>query len=137
MAASFLLGPQASESAYYILKGTVSLKKAGAAKEVAKRGKGDVIGEMTFLLGDLPGVSVVAEGPCEAYVLKHSDLISMLSQDGAMSGQLFKTLATTLSDRISEASAKMRTEVVAKNAKKREQLVGRAPHRAPSAHLPI
>ena len=27
----------------------VSLKKQGASKEVAKRGKGDVIGEMTFL----------------------------------------------------------------------------------------
>mgnify|MGYP004222152649 FL=1 len=35
-----------------------------------------------------------------------------------MAGQLFKTLAVTLSDRIGEASSKMRTEVVAKNAKK-------------------
>ena len=39
-------------------------------------------------------------------------------QDGLMAGQLFKTLAVTLSDRIAEASSKMRTEVVAKNAKK-------------------
>ena len=38
-----------------------------------------------------------------------------------MAGQLFKTLAVALSDRISEASSKMRTEVVAKNAKKQEQ----------------
>ena len=60
----------------------VSLKKQGATKEVAKRAKGDVIGEMTFLLGDLPGVSVVAEGPCEAYVLKHSDLVEKLTQVG-------------------------------------------------------
>ena len=105
---------------------------------------------MTFLLGDVPGVSVVAEGPCEAYVLKHSDLVGMLTQvgprgvapkgccvvtkgwgcgrrwrprggtggwpqpqpspspspspwqDGLMAGQLFKTLAVTLSDRIGE-----------------------------------
>jgi len=112
---------KASDQCYYILKGTVSLKKQGASKEVAKRGKGDVIGEMTFLLGDVPGVSVVAEGPCEAYVLKHSDLVGMLTQDGLMAGQLFKTLAVTLSDRIGEASSKMRTEVVAKNAKKQEQ----------------
>jgi len=110
-----------SEAAFYIQKGTVSLKKAGATKEVAKRTKGDVIGEMTFLLGDVPGVSVVAEGAVEAYVLKHSDLIGMLAQDAAMSGHLFKMLATTLSSRIAEASAKMRTEVVAKNAKKAEQ----------------
>ena len=60
----------------------VSLRKQGAAKEVAKRTKGDVIGEMTFLLGDMPGVSVVAEVPCEAYVLKHSDLVGMLNQAG-------------------------------------------------------
>jgi len=110
-----------SDQCYYILKGTVSLRKQGTKKEVAKRSKGDVIGEMTFLLGDLPGVSVVAEGACEAYVLKHSDLVGMLSQDGSMAGQLFKTLAVALSDRISEASSKMRTEVVAKNAKKQEQ----------------
>ena len=38
-----------------------------------------------------------------------------------MAGQLFKTLAVTLSDRIGEASSKMRTEAVAKNAKKQEQ----------------
>ena len=115
---------QTSEAAYFIKKGSVSLRKEGSAKEVAKRGKGDLIGEMSLLLGDVPGVSVVAEGTVEAYVMEHSTLVAMLLEDPQLSGRMFKMLATTISERITEASAKMRSEVVAKNAKKDESKKG-------------
>ncbi len=113
-----------SESAIYIKKGNVLLKKSN--KEIARRGAGDLIGEMTFLLGDTPGVTVVAEGAVEAYVLTHSALVDQLRDDPRLSGKLFKMFATTLSDRIAEASAKMRAEVVAKRggSTKRGTVVG-------------
>lgn len=68
-----------SESAIYIRKGTAKLLKG--QKEVATRGKGDLIGEMTLLLGDLPGVTVVADTAVEAYVVQHSSLTENLAND--------------------------------------------------------
>ena len=70
--------------------------------------------------------TVVAEGAVEAYVLTHSALVDQLRDDPLLSGKLFKMFATTLSDRIAEASAKMRAEVVAKRggSPKRGTVVG-------------
>jgi CRP-like cAMP-binding protein len=51
----------ASEAAIYIRKGTVSLRKKDSVKELARRGKGEIVGEMTLLIGDVPGVSVIAD----------------------------------------------------------------------------
>ena len=106
---------QASDSAIFIRKGTATILKG--TKEVAKRSKGDLIGEMTLLLGDLPGSSVIAAGTVEAYVVQHSRLAEHIASDPEKCGRVFRMLASTLSDRISEASSKMRAEVVAKNAK--------------------
>ena len=72
---------------------------------------------MTLLLGDLPGVTVTATTAVEAYVVQHSDLAQSLMVDPTLCGRVFRMLASTLSERISEASAKMRSEVVAKNTK--------------------
>jgi len=117
---------KASDAAIFIKKGTVSVKKGGpAGKEVAKRGKGDLIGEMTLLLGDVPGVSIFAEGPVETLVVQHAALTESLISDPKNSARIFKMMATTMSDRIGEASAKMRAEVVAKNAS------SKAPKKAP------
>ena len=106
--------------AIYILKGTVSLHKGPQKKEIAKRGQGDLIGEMTLLLGDLPGVSAIAESAVEVYTVKHSALTESLIQDPKLCGKVFKMMAATLSERIGQASSKMRSEVVAKNTKRAE-----------------
>jgi len=111
-----------SENAVYIRKGTALVLKK--AKEVAKRGKGDLIGEMTLLLGDLPGVTIKAETAVEVYLVQHSALSEYLSEKPLECGRVFRMMASTLSERIGEASSKMRSEVVAKNAKK-------APKKAP------
>jgi len=109
-----------SDAAIYIRKGSVSLRKRASEKEIARRGKGDIIGEMTLLIGDVPGVSVIAETQVDVLRLEHAHLVAMLQQDPLLAGRLFRMLATTLSDRIAEASAKMRAEVVAKNTKKKD-----------------
>jgi len=109
-----------SDSAILIRKGVAKVVKKG--KEVAERKKGDLVGEMTLLLGDLPGVSIVAEGgPVEVYVVGHQALAETLQQDPTTCGRVFRMMAGTLSERISEASTKMRSEVVAKNAKKQDK----------------
>jgi len=105
-----------SDSAIFIRKGTCKILKG--TKEVAQRTKGDLIGEMTLLLGDLPGVTVQAEGPVDVYIVQHTSLTDKLVEDPKLCGRVFRMMAATLSERISEASSKMRSEVVAKSSKK-------------------
>jgi len=108
----------ASSSAIFIVSGAVSLKKASSDKEIARRGAGDLIGEMSLLLGEAPSISCIASGGAvTALLLEHGELLGMLRSDPAQAGSLFRLLATTLSDRIGEASAKMRQEVVSQNPK--------------------
>ena len=73
---------------------------------------------MTLLLGDVPGSSVVAESSVEVYIMQHTTLKEQLEGDPKMCGRVFKMMAATLSERIGEASSKMRQEVVAKSSKK-------------------
>jgi len=107
---------KASDSAIFIRKGTCKVLKG--TKDVATRAKGDLIGEMTLLLGDLPGVTIQAESAVDVYIVGHSGLAEKLSEDPKLCGRVFRMMAATLSERISEASSKMRSEVVAKSAKK-------------------
>ena len=107
---------KALDAAVYIRKGTTTVLKRG--KEVAKRSKGDLVGEMSLLLGELPGVTITAETPVEALIVEHAKLMNHLADEPKECGPLFRMMAATLSERIGEASGKMRSEVVAKNAKK-------------------
>jgi len=96
---------KASDSAIFIRKGTCKVLKG--TKDVATRAKGDLIGEMTLLLGDLPGVTIQAESAVDVYIVGHSGLAEKLSEDPKLCGRVFRMMAATLSERISEASSKM------------------------------
>ena len=105
---------KSSNCAIYIRKGTTVLTKKG--KELAKRGKGDLIGEMSLLLGDTPDVTITAETTVETYVVEHTALTDFLAEQPSMCGRVFRMMAATLSERIGEASAKMRSQVRAPRA---------------------
>lgn len=122
-----------SGCAVFIKEGEAVLRKKGSSTELARRKMGDMIGEMTFLLSDMPTVSVVAIGKVQVLTVSHDQLMRMLEKDPSLAGRLFKMMAATLSERISEGSAKMRSEVVAKSAKKGVADVGaqKAPTAAP------
>lgn len=122
-----------SGCAVFIKEGEAVLRKKGSSTELARRKMGDMIGEMTFLLSDMPTVSVFAIGKVQVLTVSHDQLMRMLEKDPSLAGRLFKMMAATLSERISEGSAKMRSEVVAKSAKKGVADVGaqKAPTAAP------
>ena len=67
--------------------------------------------QMTLLLGDVPGSSVVAEAASKCTSCSN---IKELEGDPKMCGRVFKMMAATLSERIGEASSKMRQEVAAR-----------------------
>jgi len=90
----------------------------GELKDIvlAERGEGDVIGELSLLLDHKSTVTVVAKGSVEVIEVEQARLIEMLSSQERNAGQLFKVLATLLSDRISELSGRMRSNVVENQA---------------------
>ena len=109
----------ATESAFYIKDGKVSLlltDDAGNNTKLATRGPGDVLGELSLLLGHKASVSAVAMGPVTIIEVQSSVLLTMLREDPGQSGRLFKFMATYLSERISELSTKMRSNVTARSA---------------------
>jgi beta-adrenergic-receptor kinase len=108
-----------SESAYYIKEGKIALMLAdesGNKTKLATRVPGDVLGELSLLLGHDASVSAIAEGPVTIIEVKSAALLAMLREDPVQSGRLFKVMATYLSERISEISGKMRSNVTAKSA---------------------
>ena len=94
----------------YIQSGVVSLRRG--EKEVKRAGAGDILGEMTMLLGDTPNVTIVAEETVQTFEVTHSNLVQQLLKDPVLAGRVFKMLAVLISERIAETSARARDEVM-------------------------
>ena len=88
-----------SESAFYIKEGKVKLvlvDGSGNQTQIATRGTGDVLGELSLLLGHDASVSAIADGACKIIEVKSNALLSMLRDDPGQSGRLFKVRPTHL-----------------------------------------
>ena len=82
-----------TESAFYIKDGKVTLlltDDAGNITKLATRGPGDVLGELSLLLGHEASVSAIAVGPVTIIEVQSSVLLTMLREEPGQSGQLFK-----------------------------------------------
>ena len=112
-----------SESAYYIKSGTVNLlltQEDGTTQQIATRGAGEVIGELSLLLGQPTSVNAVAADAVTVIEVQHTQLMTLLRDDPMQSGRLFKVIATYLSERISELSSKMRANVTSQSASQQQ-----------------
>ena len=92
----------------------------GNKNKLASRGPGDVLGELSLLLGHDASVSAIANGPVSVIEVKSAALLGMLREDPVQSGRLFKVIATYLSERISELSSKMRANVTSQSASQQQ-----------------
>ena len=82
-----------TESAYYIKEGSVSLlltDDAGNKTTLATRGPGEVLGELSLLLGHEASVSAIAKGSVSVIEVQGTALLTMLCEDPGQSGRLFK-----------------------------------------------
>ena len=82
-----------TESAFYIKDGKVSLlltDDAGNKTKLATRGPGDMLGELSLLLGHEASVSAIAVGPVTIIEVQSSILLTMLREEPGQSGRLFK-----------------------------------------------
>ena len=100
---------------YFIKDGTIVLTAAGdggKSVEVATRKRGDVLGELSMLLGAPYTVTATASGPASVIEVEQSSLLELLKENPANAGLLFKSVAIYLSDRVAELGSKMRNNVV-------------------------
>lgn len=103
------------QSAFYIKSGKVKLLlkgENGDTQHLATRGTGDVLGELSLLLGHPATVTAMAEGAVVVIEVAQEQLMEQLRADPAQSGRLFKAMAVALAERISELSSKLRANVV-------------------------
>ena len=61
---------------------------------LTKRGKGDMLGELSLLLGHDASVSAIANGPVSVIEVKSAALLGMLREAPVQSGRLFKVSGT-------------------------------------------
>jgi len=105
----------ASEKMFYIKEGRVELvltRKGAKDLPLATRQTGDVLGELSLLLGHPTTNAAVAATDITVLEVDQKSLLTMLAEDSVAAGQLFKVVATYLSERISELSGRMREAVV-------------------------
>lgn len=123
---TFITQGEESEAAFYIKSGKVKLWLDGEKGKqlLATRGPGDVLGELSLLLGHTATVTAVADGPCVVVEVLQEQLMGFLRTDPGQSGRLFKAMAVALAERISELSGKLRSQVVSKSggSKQTQQL---------------
>jgi len=99
---------------FFIKEGRVDLvlKREGDTDvELATRSTGDVLGELSLLLGHPAAATAKAATTLTVLEVDQQKLLKLLADDNLSAGQLFKVVATYLSERISELSGRMRSVV--------------------------
>jgi CRP-like cAMP-binding protein len=89
------------DSIVLVLEGEllVGMKDLGV---VARRGVGDIVGEMSMVDSAPPSATVVAEGECLVLLLNKKILQQKLATDLAFGSRFYRALAIFLADRLRE-----------------------------------
>ena len=92
-------------SLYIVLDGEVSISSlANDGVEFARRGVGEVMGEISFVDQRNPTATVTAAGEVKLYSISRDALADKLGRDAAFSGRFFGAIAAFLSERLREAT---------------------------------
>jgi CRP-like cAMP-binding protein len=83
-----------SSNLYVILAGTAVVRKKG--RRVAKLGPGDVVGELSVILGSTRNATVVAETPLEWLVLDQASLRTAIDELPGLGWSLLQSVAARL-----------------------------------------
>ncbi|MBD1825734.1 cyclic nucleotide-binding domain-containing protein [Cyanobacteria bacterium FACHB-DQ100] len=86
---------------YLLLDGTVGIdiSIAGQTRELAKRGKGDILGEISFVDGGVASASVRAVDETWVLRISQAQLAMKLQEDAAFAGRFYQATAQVLSSR--------------------------------------
>lgn len=91
---------------HIVLEGELSVVHAGTQREIARLGAGEIVGEMSFIDTRPPSATVRAAGDVVVYAISKQRLAQQLHEDVAFAARFYKSVATFLSDRVRQATAK-------------------------------
>jgi CRP-like cAMP-binding protein len=86
-------------SIIFLSKGSARII-SGRNSPIATVGAGEILGEMTFLEGSESSATVVAEEPCEAYVISWADLAETFEAYPHLGSRFYRSVAVSLSRRL-------------------------------------
>jgi CRP/FNR family cyclic AMP-dependent transcriptional regulator len=94
------------DSIILLLEGrlSVSVRDAGI---VARRGVGEIVGEMSMVDSAPPSATVAAEGECLILSLDKNILLQKLASDAPFGSRFYKALAIFLADRLREVEYRL------------------------------
>jgi CRP-like cAMP-binding protein len=84
---------------YIVLAGSVDVQVAGAGV-IARRGSGEIIGEMSFVDKAPPSATVRVKEPTTVLALDKRTMEARLATDPGFAARFYKALATYLADRL-------------------------------------
>jgi extracellular factor (EF) 3-hydroxypalmitic acid methyl ester biosynthesis protein len=95
------------QAIFLLRKGFVRVERAylGRGIVIARRGPGDVFGEMSFLEGGGASATVVADEDVEVAVIEGADLNALLASVPGFATRFYQSLAVRLSERVAEMTA--------------------------------
>lgn len=91
------------ERLYIVLQGELLVSQGPSAREVARLGTGEVVGEMSFIDQKPPSATVSAAGEAVVYSVPKLLLLAQLEADPPFAARFYKAVATFLSDRVRQA----------------------------------
>ncbi|MBF0093499.1 MAG: cyclic nucleotide-binding domain-containing protein [Alphaproteobacteria bacterium] len=94
---------------YFLIDGRMSVDVGGVGR-VANLGRGEVIGEMSFVDSSPPGATVTAREDCLLLGINKEEILSHMKQDSDFASRFYKALAIFLSNRLRDTTLQMRGE---------------------------
>lgn len=94
------------DTIYIIEKGQVRIERK-AGDVIARRGRGAVFGEISFVEGKGTSANVVADGPIEVSEISKADVEALLDTNADLAIRFYKTLAITLAYRLRQAAERL------------------------------
>jgi histidine ammonia-lyase len=96
-----------ADALYIVLRGTVSVSaRASGGREIASVGRGEVLGEISFIDNRLPTATVQALDDVTVFVLSREQLSAKLVRDTGFAARFYRALSVFLSDRLRKSNAR-------------------------------
>jgi CRP-like cAMP-binding protein len=83
----------------------VELAHLGHGVAIARRGPGEVVGELSYLQGSAAIATVIADDDVEVCIVGTEDIDALIAAAPALATRFYRSLALTLAERLSELTA--------------------------------
>lgn len=93
------------ETLYIVLEGELVVAQGAKAREIARLGVGEIVGEMSFIDARPPSATVRAASDVVVFAIPRATLEQGLASNIAFAARFYKAVATFLSDRVRLATA--------------------------------